>query len=495
MAALANQGILTNIPESSNAGALYELVARGQKDSYFMRDDPDAHWPYDTRYESSSQFLEERQTIVPLNGTSWGAPFEVEIQSYGDILTEASFLINLPTWFPDLPLVANGPTYPPLQANAAYDISDTFGNKYFYTDFVGFLMFEKIQLYQDQFLIQEWTGESLFTMAALGKFDSPRNQKFLEFQGAGQFGTFRKIQATPPQLRIRLPLPGCQGFEDVGLPICGINSQALRLKCRLRRLEDLVVDLADNFKPQPWNVREFRYEDSNGQLIIFQPIPLNKIGQPTILLETTQAYLTPDVRNEIIDQPRQILFRQVFENIFTIGELDYAPFDRGAITVSCVRRLDGRHPTEELIWFFRSQNSLDRNQLTNFNNGIDPSGSFYESIKLVTAGQDREGYWSSYIWEDVEEAMKHGDDSGLRIGSMNWSLGRLVERQWGTSGPRQPEGTINMTTAYRPDLHINITPTSPSVLLNRRNTEMRVYAVGWNTYEIGNGRGRLLYAN
>ncbi|NDG30435.1 hypothetical protein EB118_10220 [bacterium] len=493
MAASANQGIITNIPESSNSGALYELVARGQKDSYFMRDDPDATWPYDAHYKSTSHFIEERQTIVSLNGTAWGAPFEIEIQPYGDVLTEVSFLINLPSWFPNLPLYANGPTYPPIQANSKYDITDEQGNSYFYTNFVGFLMFEKIQLYQDQFLIQEWTGESLYAMAALGKYDSPRNQKFLEFQGAGQFANFRKIQTTPPQLRIRLPIPGCQGLEDVGLPICGMNSQALRLKCRLRRLEDLVVDLAGNFKPKPWNVSKFEYYDTNGALIQFQPIPLNKIGQPTVLLETIQAYLTPDVRNEIISEPRHILFRQVFENIFTIGELDYAPFDRGAVNVSCVRRLDGRHPTEELFWFFRSQNSIDRNQLTNFNN--DPSGTFYESIKLVTAGQDREAYWPSQVWEDVEEAVKHGDDSGLRIGSMNWSLGRLVERSWGTSGPRQPEGTINMTTAYRPDLHINISPTSPSILLGRRNTEMRVYTVGWNTYEIANGRGRLLYAN
>lgn len=491
--ALANQGIFTNIPESSNSGALYELVARGQKDAYFMRDDPDAFWPYDAHYKSSSHFIEERQTIVPLNGTSWGANFEVEIQTYADVLTEISFLINLPTWFPNLPIQLGGPTYPPLQANSTYNITDESGNKYFYTDYVGFLMFEKIQLYQDQILIQEWSGESLFVMASLGKFDSPRNQKFLEYQGAGQFANFRNIQTTPPQLRIRLPLPGCQGFEDIGLPICGIGSQALRLKCRLRQLEDLVVDLFGSFKPQPWNVSRFRYFDMSGNLIQFQPIPLNKIGQPTVLLETIQAFLTPDARDEMISNPRHILFRQVFENIFTIGELDYSPFDRGAVTVNCVRRLDGRHPTEEILWFFRTQNSLDRNQLTNFNNDI--LETFYTEIKLVTAGQDREAFFPSQVWEDVEEASKHGNDSSLRIGSMNWSLGRLVERVWGISGPRQPEGTINMTTAYRPDLHISITPTKSSILLGRRNTEMRVYTVGWNTYEIANGRGRLLYAN
>lgn len=501
-----------NIPESSSAGALFELVARGQKDKYFMRDRPEAAWPYDTRYKSSAHFLEERQTIVPLNGTTFGATFECEVQIYGDVLIEANFLIDLPTWYPPLPIINDGQTYEPRQACLQYDISDASGVTYGYTNYPGFFLFERIQLYQDQFLIQEWSGDGLFTMAALGKYDPTRNQKFLELAEAGQtttpqagYPTALQQRACPDRLRLRLPIPGCQGLRDCGLPVCAMNNQTLRFRVKLRRLEDLVVDSLGSYKPEPWNVGAFSYtiNDVTGSpagTYSFQPVNRNLIGQPTILLETTQAYLTPDVREAMVRAPKhEITFRRIFENVFTIGELDYQAFDRGAPAVVVVRRLDGRHPTEEFLWFFRSQDTLDSNLLSTFtNNGLaadaaGADGSFYRSIKFVTAGKDREFFWNSVVLEDVVEATKHGVDSGLRIGAMNWSLGDVWERAWPYA--RQPEGTINMTTAYRPDLHINIFPTDASTLAGRRVTEMRVLTVGWAAYEISDGRGRLMFSN
>ncbi|NBR60203.1 MAG: hypothetical protein EBT86_00890 [Actinobacteria bacterium] len=501
-----------NIPESSTAGALFELVARGQKDQYFMRDKPDASWPYDARYKSSAHFLEERQTVVPLNGATFGATFECEVQMFADVLVEASFLIDLPTWYPPLPVVSGGQTYEPRQACLQYNILDPSGVSYGYTDYPGFFLFERIQLYQDQFLIAEWSGDGLFAMSALGKYDPTRNQKFLEMAEAGQatvpqagYPTVIQQRACPDRLRLRLPIPGCQGLRDCGLPVCAMGNQTFRLRVKLRKLEDLIVDSVGSFKPQPWNIPSFTYNinDASGfpaGQYTFTPIERNLIGQPTILLETTQAYLDPDVRQAMIDAPKhEIPFRRMFENIFTIGELDYQAFDRGAPNVVVVRRLDGRHPTEEFLWFFRSQDSLDRNLLSNFtNDGVagaaaGADGSFYRAIKLVTAGRDREYFWGSEVWEDVVEAGKHGLDSALRIGSMNWSLGDVWERAWPYS--RQPEGTINMTTAYRPDLHVSIFPTDASTLAGRRVTEMRVFTVGWAAYEIQDRRGRLMFAN
>lgn len=506
-------GLAANIPESSAAGALFELVARGQKDQYFMRDRPDAAWPYDARYKSSTHFLEERQTAVPLNGTAFGATFECEVQMFADVLTEANFLVDLPTWYPPLPVVAGGQTYEPRLAALKYDISSSIGGiSYGYTDYPAFFLFERIQFYQDQFLIAEWSGDSLFAMAALGKYDTTRNQKFLEMAEAGQttvpqagYPSALQQRAAPGRLRLRIPIPGCQGLRDSGLPICALGKQTFRFRVKLRRLEDLVVDSLGSYKPEPWSVETFSYNilDASGNpagTYAFQPVQRNLIGQPTILLETTQAYLPPDAREALRDITRhEIPFRRVFENIFTIGELDYQAFDRGAPSVICVRRLDGRHPTEEFLWFFRSQDSVDKNLLSNFTNdgaaavAAGADGSFYRSIKFVTAGKDREFFWGPEVWEDVVEASKHGLDSGLRIGSMNWSLGDVWERSWPIS--RQPEGTVNMTTAYRPDLHISIFPTDASTLEGRRVTEMRVFTVGWAAYEISEGRGRLKFAN
>jgi len=81
---------MASIGASSGQGALFELVARGVKDSYFVKDSKESIFPYDARYESSIPHLGERRTMVPLADASFGNTFEVEIDSYGDILTECA---------------------------------------------------------------------------------------------------------------------------------------------------------------------------------------------------------------------------------------------------------------------------------------------------------------------------------------------------------------------------------------------------------------------
>ena len=111
------------INQSSGQGALFELVARGIKDKYFVKDSTDSFYPYDANYESSIHHLAERKTMVPINGTKFGNTFEVEIDSYADIMTECAFEIDLPTWLPQLPIAVNGQLYNPSVANGLYPIT------------------------------------------------------------------------------------------------------------------------------------------------------------------------------------------------------------------------------------------------------------------------------------------------------------------------------------------------------------------------------------
>ena len=94
---------MATINQSSGQGALFELVARGVKDHYFVKDSKESVFPYDARYESSVHHLAERKTIIPLNDTAFGQTFEVEIDAYGDVLTECALEVDLPTWLPSLP--------------------------------------------------------------------------------------------------------------------------------------------------------------------------------------------------------------------------------------------------------------------------------------------------------------------------------------------------------------------------------------------------------
>ena len=69
----------------------------------------------------------------------------------------------------------------------------------------------------------------------------------------------------------------------------------------------------------------------------------------------------------------------------------------------------------------------------------------------------------------------------------------LLDR--GHPAPRQPEGTVNLTTADRPTLYIELANIITNTVLTQRKAELRVYTEGWNVYEIKEGRGRMLYSN
>ena len=508
---------MTSINQSSGQGALFELVARGVKDTYFLKDSKESFYPYDASYESSAHHLAERKTMVPINGTAWGNTFEVEIDPYGDIMTECAFEIDLPTWLPQLPRFKNGPLYLPSVINGLYPITaKTTGDSYGYVNYIGYFLFEKIQFYQDQFLIQEWSGDGLLAkQLSEGSYTSSFLQQTLgglvePIDPLTNLPINRGIQlrATPGHLRVKLPLPGLQCPGDGGFPLVAMAWQKFRIKATLRKLEDLVVcsnDLISKPNLTPWSIPTFTYNGEDGVPIDFEPNTLAEMGNPNILLSTVQHYVPPRVQEELRSTPIQIPFRRQFENDFTFGELDYIPLDKGG-TATVTRRLDGRHPTEKIFWFFRNQNSLDKNRLDDFSNDYFATrlpnatnpytifyGGFYYRIKLVIAGKDRENLHEPFIWQDICQLVKDEKASGLEIGEMKWSSGD----NYGTiyPAPRQPEGTVNFTTADRPTLYLELANISGNPNDGKRRSEFRVFTEGWDVYDVREGRGRLLFAN
>ena len=494
----------TTIQESSIQGSLYELVARGNKDKYFVRDISDSYHPYSGYYEAAAPFICERRTTVPLNAPTFGNTFEIPLEPYGDILTDIGLLIELPTWFPQLPLFAGDITITePRRVNSYYWIKDTDGASYGYVNCPAYFMFERIQFYQDQILLQEWSGDALL---ATGLTEGTWNSEFLDLALAGQTGRLGgtdaraiALRATPGKLRIKLPVVGCQTPGDPGFPLCCMTNQNFRFRIKLRPLEQLVVGVDASglplASPQPWATGKiFEYlQDGAVTPYQFSPIGYTSLQKPNILLETVQAYVPIEVKDELREKAISIAFRRQFENIFTFGPLDYAPFDRGAVVGPVVtRRLDGRHPTERLVFFFRGQGCSETNRLDDFVNPIGTrGGQFYSNLKLIIAGQDREYMYPSFVWADLNAYAKDERDTGLNIGEMRWSLGDVYERvkpSW-----RQPEGAVNMTTADKPTLHIQLENVLPGSIGKR--TEMRVVCEGWAAYEVSEGRGRMLFAN
>jgi len=497
---------MATINASSGQGALFELVARGVKDTYFVKDSKDSLFPYDARYESSVPHLAERKTMVPLADTAFGKNFEVEIDSYGDVLTECALEIELPSWLPPLPVQPNGQAYSPERANGLFSITDTDEISYGYVNYVAYFLFEKIQFLQDQILIQEWSGDGLL---AKQMTEGSMNSSFLAQQKGGLLETDSdcgiQLRATPGSLRIVLPLPGTQG--DGGFPLVAMPWQNFRIRGTLRKLEDLVVCSDPTiFKPAPWSVPSMKYTYLDGVTTnTFTPLSRVQIGAPRILLSTIQHYVSPTIQEELRSSVIEIPYRRQFDNVFTFGELDFIPLDKGGVA-AVTRRLDGRHPTERMVWFFRSYNALDQNRLDLWSNDYFdtrapsgaqpytiPYGEFYYDLKLTIAGKDREELYKPLVWSQLNALCKDEKANGMHIGSMNWSTGE----KYGTvyPAPRQPEGTVNFTSADRPTLYIELANINSNAALGQRKAEMRLFTEGWNVYVVKEGRGKSMFAS
>jgi hypothetical protein len=513
---------MSALPSSQGQGALFELVARGVKDKYFVADQKDSEFIHDARYSSSLPHLAERRTTVPVNGTAFGGTFEVEIDPYGDVLTECGLEIQLPTWIPPLPLVPGGPPVEAAVVNGLCSVTASSGGggggggaSYGYVNYAGYFLLEKVQFYQDQYLVQEWSGDGLLAKQLT---EGSYHYGALRLLKGGGLDTAERtplrnlqLRATPGRLHVLLPLVGCSGPDDVGLPLVAMTWQTLRLRVTLRKAEELVVCSDDGvFHPAPWSVPLMQYTMTDGVTTgTFTPLSLSAMGAPTVLLSTVQRYVTPEAQQEMRGMRFEIPFRRLFENRFTFGELDYVSLDKGGVS-AVTRRLEGRHPTERLFWFFRLKEAVDKGRLDDWTNSYFgdhpttetqpltwPYGGFYYQVKLLIAGRDRERLESGEVWDisvpwAKAERVTGAGTSGLGI--MDWGLGDRMGTPYPAVGGRVPTGTVNFTTADRPTLYIELANVPVHPMMAQRVTEMRAWSEAWDVYVVEEGRGRVLFA-
>ena len=272
-------------------GSLYESIARGNKDTYFIsKTFEDAVNPFETRYERRPGFVNELRRTVPLNGPDFGRSCEFEFDMAGESFLDATVLIDLPSWLPPVAAAANLDWNNFIQTPA--------GVRYGYTRAIAYFLFSNIQIYQDKILLQEITGDSLWA-SQLSR--DTLNSAWLTQTLSGQRGfdedtTDLSRLATPGRLRLRIPMPGAAH----GLPSCSMKQQKFRLKLTLRTLEDCVECTDDSvLYPTPWKEPVFQMIDRTpGPTTTFRPLARELIGKPVLTLETRHVYLDPESRAE-----------------------------------------------------------------------------------------------------------------------------------------------------------------------------------------------------
>jgi len=239
-------------------GALYELVCRGKKDNFFFKDSvDDTVTPFDTRYELTPPTVSERRLVVPRNGSDFGQTCEFEFEIAGDVIIDPVLLIQMPSWIP-----------PGLQAAAVAgtDVSGTWqttivdasGVAYGWTNGIAYFLFSSIQIYQDNLLLQEFSGEALYaSRLSRGSFAS----RMLDRLQTGFMTTIDPTHisrnAVPGLLRLSLPLIGCQGLQEGGFPSAGLRQQTYKIRAKLRRAEELFLASDGRAHPSPLGRRMF----------------------------------------------------------------------------------------------------------------------------------------------------------------------------------------------------------------------------------------------
>lgn len=461
-------------------GALFELISRGNKDVYFFADTKSTIYPYDNRYESTPPYIQELRQIPPLQAVDFGRPVEFEFEIAGDIVVDPTLVITLPTWLP----------VTQTQTNESSLITDTNDVAYGYINGIAYFLFEKIQFYQDRILLQEWSGDGLFvTSRSRGNLSSA----FLDNATTGvHSGSALEIarNATPGQLRLRLPLAGCQRTGDTGFPRICANQQVYRVRCILRKIEDIVENSAGTQGLLPWGRTDFiQRVSSTATPAAFSTIVRTDLASPSIVLETAHLYIDRETQEGLRAAPFILPFERVYENNFTQGPADYAILTRGGIPI-VKRLLDGEHPVGRIVMGFRSTQSLRANQRWNYSTPATATGDFYTAISLLVAGRDREANYDQSIWNQIVQHAKEERHSGYNFAFINWTLGDLISKY-----SRQLEGSINFTTADKPTLLITLAAVPNDPVTGSQNTSLDVYVEGWAALEFEKGRASLLFGN
>ena len=450
-------------------GALYESVARGNKDTFFFQEDPEKTLnPFENRYEKTPPLIHELRRIPPLNGAEFGRSCEFEFEIAGDIFMQPTILIDLPTWIP------------PMEAEAgdARLIRDAAGNSYGYTNGIAYFLFSRIQIYQDKLLLEEYSGDALFARrAGRGSLSSAYLENTLTGWHDGSV-TSIAANATPPRLRLEIPfIGGRQGFPSIAM-----RKQTFKLRLDLRKLEEIVEssDATTTEPARPWLLPIMQ----NGATSI-KPLALTAIAAPTLQLESRHIYTDGETQVALRSKTIELPFSRIYENTSNFGVTDYAPLLKNVPAI-VTRRLDAQHPASRVFWFIRSRQDLRAGRRWKFTGT--GAQEYYANESLIIAGRDRETLFSPFIWNTLTHHAKEDRDCGAGIGEMSWDLGNIYGRR-APFYDKQPEGSVNFTTADRPTLYTSLADAAGS------NTEMTAIVDTWVLYVIENNRGYLKYGN
>jgi hypothetical protein len=464
---------------TSRSGGLLELVARGKKDVFFTANPTTSF--FNSVYVRAAPFTKEIYVCPPRNAPEWGRWFEFEIDHRGDLAKHFYFRVTLPTWLPsDVAAI-----------NLTGLVSDLSGVTYGWCNNVGFQMFERIQIYQDQIMIHESYGEYLEWRLRQSYGYTTTYLVAAEVGSRAETPVGIGRSASRVELRVPFPVFGWQYLNDPGLPLCALRKQRFRIRVLLRNLNELVVASDGRLAPQPWGGKLLQVQATQGGPIT-EARTLNEsvMRRIVINLEQTAVYVPKDVQHWFNAQTFRFPFQTVQYQHFTVEDntMTAAAQNPGAV-YQVPFNVDFIGSIDRLLLGFRSAASTEAGQRTVLRapNGV----PFIRTVRLNIANIDRIKQWQLPV---VREVTAYWKSQRMQSDLANRDIAQeIYTLSFGGFDGVRPAGTVNFTRASLPTLFVTLNATP----YDRRNISRKVYALlygeSWNVFEVCNGVGKMMF--
>jgi hypothetical protein len=304
--------------------------------------------------------------------------------------------------------------------------------------------------------------------------------------------------ATPPELVFRLPIVGCQGQGDTGLPLAAFRGQRLFVRLWLLSLEEGVESgLLSNTPelgapaggpeypvyqvcPEPWGGKAIY--DSLGNLLPEVTLQKHEVLHPVIYGRYAVLHLDDEMKEELRTAEHAILYKQQLRQDFVIESADLR------VGSSIKQRLGITGLFQRLIFGIISLARLKQNKYRDINptttaDGV--PGQWLSTFSLIVNSQERILPWQTKKFQDVAQ---------------NTQLRRDVERDlyfvvFGVSPDEEPAGALNLARTQKVllSLELLVNPVDPAV--ESRQAFGAVMGEAWNVMDIKDGVARLRFVD
>ena len=464
-------------------GAILELVSRGKKDAY-QNQDPVRSW-FDSAYQPRSPATAELRIVQADNAPRFGQWFDITLPSEGDILTGVDIRVTLPTWLPlgisETPIAVTVESQP-YKVNGV-DKPPCF-TTYGWTDGVANFLFKKWALFVDTVKLVEGYGD--FNNAFPDTSTTQLRAPLLHISTGQNDGTPQGIAANAvlPELVFRVPIPGCQGIKDSGIPLCAFKGQRvyirfwLRDKTQLVESGPLVSDVSGGpplyeLNPAPWGFRRIKV---NGVLQSETTIAGRLMPQPYIYARLSVLNVDNELRESLTCAKHEIRFRQQLIDRWTIDTLMAGPYKQ-------IVQIGGFF--QILFFALQSQTRTQQNKLSNYLPTALGS-EWLTALSMIVNGQNRIYDWTPQSLKTLANNTQLGRD-------VNTALYYLI---FGVSPDDEPGGTINLKSCQKALLNMTFAPPvrDPMAPLSSTNTTYgAILGLSWNILDIEGGRASLRF--